>query len=106
MYEPVTQIACPKCGGEMRPQERQGVVIDVCTNCRGVFLDRGELDRLLDMEASFNSGRYDQGGGRYDQGGRYDDRGRYDRRDRRRDDDDDDDRGPGGFLSNLLNFGD
>ena len=31
--------------------ERSGIHLDQCTECRGIFLDRGELDRLLDLEA-------------------------------------------------------
>jgi uncharacterized protein len=45
-----TTISCPKCGGEMRAYERNGVVVDQCTECRGIFLDRGELERLVDAE--------------------------------------------------------
>ena len=45
------ELVCPKCHGRMRPHERQGVVIDLCVECRGIYLDRGELDRLLDLEA-------------------------------------------------------
>ena len=37
----------------MRSYERNGVTIDQCTGCRGVFLDRGELERLIDAESSF-----------------------------------------------------
>jgi uncharacterized protein len=37
----------------MRSYERNGVTIDQCTGCRGVFLDRGELERLVDAEGSF-----------------------------------------------------
>jgi Zn-finger nucleic acid-binding protein len=37
----------------MRTYERNGVVVDQCTDCRGVFLDRGELERLVDAESSF-----------------------------------------------------
>jgi Zn-finger nucleic acid-binding protein len=33
----------------MSSYERAGVVIDQCTECRGIFLDRGELERLLDL---------------------------------------------------------
>jgi uncharacterized protein len=36
----------------MRSYERNGVVVDQCTGCRGVFLDRGELERLVDAESS------------------------------------------------------
>jgi uncharacterized protein len=37
----------------MRSYERSGVTIDQCTGCRGVFLDRGELERMVDAEGSF-----------------------------------------------------
>lgn len=46
-------LSCPKCGGPMRGYERNGVQIDQCTECRGIFLDRGELDRLIDAESSY-----------------------------------------------------
>ena len=45
-----TTLICPKCGGEMRSYERNGVLVDQCTECRGIFLDRGELERLVDAE--------------------------------------------------------
>ena len=41
-------MICPKCGAEMRMYERNGVTVDQCTGCRGVFLDRGELERLIE----------------------------------------------------------
>ncbi len=43
-------LTCPKCHGTMRTYERNGVHVDQCTDCRGIFLDRGELDRLIDAE--------------------------------------------------------
>jgi Zn-finger nucleic acid-binding protein len=46
-------MTCPKCQGEMRTYERNGVHVDQCTDCRGLFLDRGELERLVDAEGSF-----------------------------------------------------
>ncbi|MFC3989925.1 TFIIB-type zinc ribbon-containing protein [Actinoplanes siamensis] len=48
------QMTCPKCHGEMRVYERSGVTIDQCTECRGIFLDRGELEKLFAAEASYN----------------------------------------------------
>src|SRR3954454_9612397 len=48
---PGMELTCPKCHGAMRSYERSGIVIDQCTECRGVFLDRGELDKLIDAEA-------------------------------------------------------
>ena len=44
------QMTCPKCHGEMRQYERSGVMVDQCTECRGIFLDRGELEKLFDAE--------------------------------------------------------
>ncbi|MGB7980201.1 MAG: zf-TFIIB domain-containing protein [Candidatus Nanopelagicales bacterium] len=51
MTDTPTTLVCPKCQGPMRTYERNSVIIDQCTDCRGVFLDRGELDRLIDAEA-------------------------------------------------------
>ena len=45
-------LTCPKCGGAMRTYERNGISIDQCTECRGVFLDRGELERMIDAEGA------------------------------------------------------
>lgn len=50
-------LTCPKCGAEMRPYERNGIVIDQCLGCRGIFLDRGELESLMDAESSFYAAR-------------------------------------------------
>jgi hypothetical protein len=58
MSQPVAALTCPKCTTEMRSYERNGVTVDQCTACKGVFLDRGELDRLIDAEGSY----YDGGG--------------------------------------------
>ena len=41
----------------MRRYERSGVTVDQCTECRGIFLDRGELEQLFAAEANFNSGQ-------------------------------------------------
>ena len=56
MPDTTTPLVCPKCAGELRSYERNGVTIDQCANCRGIFLDRGELERLIDAEsASLNT---------------------------------------------------
>jgi Zn-finger nucleic acid-binding protein len=47
---PTATLVCPKCQGAMRSYERNGVTIDQCQECRGVFLDRGELERLIAAE--------------------------------------------------------
>ncbi len=39
---------CPVCDGvRMREVEKDGVLIDVCPSCKGVWLDRGELEKLM-----------------------------------------------------------
>lgn len=38
----------PIDGAELRVSERQGVEVDYCPTCRGVWLDRGELDKILE----------------------------------------------------------
>lgn len=41
-------MKCPNCAVELQMSERNGVEIDYCPTCRGVWLDRGELDKLLE----------------------------------------------------------
>ena len=41
-------MKCPKCTVTLLLAERQGVEIDYCPECRGVWLDRGELDKLIE----------------------------------------------------------
>ena len=50
------ELTCPKCQGPMRTYERNGVHVDQCTECRGIFLDRGELERLVDAETAWHGG--------------------------------------------------
>ncbi len=98
------QLRCPSCDGPMNPVDRRGVIIDLCRDCRGVFLDRGELDKLLDA-AEASEMAYRSGADRSDP--------RMSREWRRDDDDDDDDRRRwdhdrsrkkrrGGFLGELF----
>ncbi len=46
-------LICPKCQSKMRSFERSGITVEQCKSCRGVFLDRGELDQLMAAEARF-----------------------------------------------------
>ena len=55
-------MTCPKCEASMRSYERNGITVDQCTGCRGVFLDRGELEHLIDAEAKFNATSATAGG--------------------------------------------
>ncbi|MFY7820098.1 MAG: zf-TFIIB domain-containing protein [Rhodoluna sp.] len=48
-------LTCPKCQEAMRTYERNGVNVDQCTGCKGIFLDRGELEALINAEAEFSA---------------------------------------------------
>jgi len=44
---------CPNCNETLVMAERQGVEIDYCPKCRGVWLDRGELDKIIEKSAQY-----------------------------------------------------
>jgi uncharacterized protein len=46
-------MQCPVCRIELKIAERNGVEIDYCPQCRGIWLDRGELDKIIERAASF-----------------------------------------------------
>jgi Zn-finger nucleic acid-binding protein len=60
MNEATQTLVCPKCGSEMRSYERNGIVVDQCTGCKGIFLDRGELERLIDAEGTHYEREYSE----------------------------------------------
>ncbi|MCB5425950.1 zf-TFIIB domain-containing protein [Altererythrobacter sp. CC-YST694] len=41
-------MPCPVCAVPLAMTDRQGVEIDYCPQCRGVWLDRGELDKIIE----------------------------------------------------------
>ncbi len=45
-------MPCPVCKVSLVMSERQGVEIDYCPQCRGVWLDRGELDKIIERGAA------------------------------------------------------
>ena len=49
-------MICPKCQNLMQTVDRQGVHIEQCEGCRGIFLDRGELEQIANAEQSFYGG--------------------------------------------------
>ena len=117
-------MKCPVDGTTLVIAERQGVEIDYCPLCRGVWLDRGELDKIIEravaelaaqsaqparqamprQQPQYQERQYQQP--QYHQPQNQQPRGRY------RDDDDDDDyrrrgnRGKriGSFLEDLFDF--
>ena len=46
----MSELLCPTDGTELRRLERSGVHVDACPTCRGVWLDRGELDKIVERE--------------------------------------------------------
>jgi Zn-finger nucleic acid-binding protein len=45
-----SQLVCPNCGGLMDGEDAGNVRVDVCLDCKGVWLDAGELERLASMD--------------------------------------------------------
>jgi Zn-finger nucleic acid-binding protein len=43
-------VDCPVCGERLREIERSGVMVDICPSCKGIWLDRGEIDKIVEME--------------------------------------------------------
>ena len=97
---------CPIDGATLMMSERKGVEIDFCPQCRGIWLDRGELDKLLAAADRYDDDDDDDRREReyrpaYEERRDYDDRpfggGGYDPRRRKR---------KKGFLSEMFEFGD
>ncbi|WP_323777769.1 zf-TFIIB domain-containing protein [Leisingera sp.] len=66
-------MQCPTDGTQLVMSDRAGVEIDYCPKCRGVWLDRGELDKIIERSAQpvraaaqQQPQRYDDRGGDYD----------------------------------------
>ena len=51
-------MQCPNDGTTLQMTDRQGVEIDYCPTCRGIWLDRGELDKILERSRA-TADRYD-----------------------------------------------
>jgi Zn-finger nucleic acid-binding protein len=49
---PKGRMMCPSCEVSLSMADRQGVEIDFCPQCRGVWLDRGELDKIIERSAA------------------------------------------------------
>ena len=87
----VAAMACPVCRVPLAMSDRQGIEIDYCPQCRGVWLDRGELDKIVERSTAdaapapaarnaapapaaqprgYDDDRYRQSGGGYGHGGK------------------------------------
>jgi uncharacterized protein len=90
-------LICPNCSSEMNIANKLGVEIDYCPKCRGVWLDRGELEKVANIQDRFEEDHYK----RYHFGKDHDD-----------DNDHDDDdyymkrkhKKRGGFLGEMFDF--
>jgi len=84
-------MKCPVCSVDLVMTERQGTEIDYCPKCRGVWLDRGELDKIIERSLGAEPPR--AGGDRY--GERHGGKGYGDRPYRKKRE---------SFLSELFDF--
>ena len=97
-------MKCPNCEETLVMTERQGIEIDYCPKCRGVWLDKGELDKIVERSSAQAQQELKQNN---------------EKEKRQYDDDDDNEDGflgndrrnndnpnrrRGGFLSNLFDF--
>lgn len=82
-------MKCPIDGTELVMTDRSGVEIDYCPQCRGVWLDRGELDKIIERSATQAPPPPPSPEQRYDRG--------YDTRPRKK-------KKMGGFLDDLFDF--
>lgn len=48
-------MLCPVCRVDLVLADKQGVEIDYCPQCRGIWLDRGELDKIIEKNASYEA---------------------------------------------------
>jgi Zn-finger nucleic acid-binding protein len=55
-------MMCPRCeSATLDERDRDGVTIDVCRTCRGIWLDRGELEKIMARATSEMDGAYERG---------------------------------------------
>lgn len=106
----VTTLECPRDAGTMLVAvDRNGVTVDACPRCRGVWLDRGELEKLIELEAEASDDFLEEirGGSRQmapssdareEQGGHHGSGGGSGHRSKRK-------KRRGSFLGEMLDFG-
>ena len=47
-------MKCPNCNETLVMADRKGIEIDYCPKCRGVWLDKGELDKIIERSANYS----------------------------------------------------
>jgi Zn-finger nucleic acid-binding protein len=48
-------MLCPVCRVDLVLADRQGIEVDYCPQCRGIWLDRGELDKIIERNAAYEA---------------------------------------------------
>ena len=51
----ISTMSCPRCDGSLSENQFEGVMIDTCENCGGIWLDSGELEQLLKRDSNTDS---------------------------------------------------
>jgi Zn-finger nucleic acid-binding protein len=101
-------MKCPNCEERLIMTERQGVEIDYCPKCRGVWLDKGELDKIIEKSAFAQASQHlksnEENKRRQYDDDYDDDDDNFFNRGRKSDDSYNPNRRRGGFLSNLFDF--
>jgi uncharacterized protein len=69
-------MKCPACNETLLMSDKNGVEIDYCPKCRGIWLDRGELEKIIERSADHYSKKenYDSDYKRYGYGDQYKDK--------------------------------
>lgn len=68
---------CPICNIQLVMSERQGIEIDYCPTCRGIWLDRGELDKIIERSVADSPQRLSKDNTSRDIGYEYDHHGKH-----------------------------
>ena len=91
-------MQCPNCSDQMQIMQKYNIDIDFCSSCKGVWLDRGEIDKLAKIQSRYEDEEYNRNHYRKseydDEEDDYDDDKYYYSKRRKR----------GGFLGNLFDF--
>ena len=86
-------MQCPTCSAQMQIMQKYEADIDYCPHCKGVWLDRGEIDKIANVQSRYEDAHYQKYHyGRRDYDDDYDD-DYFNRRTRKR-----------GFIGDLFDF--
>jgi len=49
----MSEMQCPKCSAEMMVRQKNETTIDYCPSCGGVWLDKGEIDKIIEIQSKY-----------------------------------------------------